>query len=175
MLVEEEENLARSDQAGRGEELAIFRIERVGQHPGIPHQMVHRHGAQARPVVGQREIARALVNPGVAAHVFAQFRFGDQQPVGVVRIGGPVLHAVDPVLLVDPGLLDSVIVHEPVVVVVGIKLPAQGELLHVADADRGLAFLLGFAQRGQEQTGEDRDDRDDHQQFDQREAALARI
>ena len=45
----------------------------------------------------------------------------------------------------------------------------MSEIVH---AVRLLGFLFGARQRGQEHGGEDRDDGDDHEQFDQREAAM---
>jgi hypothetical protein len=57
--------------------------------------------------------------------------------------------------------------HEPVVVVIGVHGPGERELLEVADADGGAGAFLGPRQRGQEQAGKDRDDRDDDQQLDE--------
>src|SRR5439155_10192479 len=46
-----------------------------------------------------------------------------------------------------------------------------GELLHVVQAIRLLRFAFGFRQGGQQHRGENRDDRNNNQQFDQGETA----
>ena len=43
----------------------------------------------------------------------------------------------------------------------------QPDLLHVIDAGRLLGLLLGFAERGQQHGGQNRNDGDHHQQFNQ--------
>ena len=57
-----------------------------------------------------------------------------------------------------------------VLVVIDIHGERQRMLVEVAVAAGGLALLLRTAKRGQEQRGEDGDDRDHDQQLDQREA-----
>ncbi len=59
--------------------------------------------------------------------------------------------------------------HDAIVVVRGIELPANLELLRVAKAHSGLGLHLGPGQRRQQQRGENRDDRDNHEQLNERE------
>ena len=55
----------------------------------------------------------------------------------------------------------------PVVIVHRVHGENQAELFHVAAAFDFLRFCFRFAQRRQQHTGEDGDDRDDHEQFDE--------
>ena len=57
-------------------------------------------------------------------------------------------------------------VREPLQVVLGVKQECQSDLATVAGATDGVGTYLGSGQRGQEHAGENRDDGDDHQQFD---------
>ena len=50
----------------------------------------------------------------------------------------------------------------------------QDRLPLIVEAGDGAALVLGARERWQEQRGEDRDDGDDHQQFDEREPIRAR-
>ena len=61
-------------------------------------------------------------------------------------------------------------VGETAAVVGEIHRAGQADLFQVGKADRLLAFLFGACQRRQQHRGENRDDGDDDQQFDQREA-----
>ena len=66
------------------------------------------------------------------------------------------------------GVLVGVVVHAGIEIVVGkILLDGQPLLTQVADALRGLRLLTGLPQRGEQDGGEDRDDRDHDQEFDQ--------
>src|SRR5205823_1625266 len=66
-----------------------------------------------------------------------------------------------------PGYGRPSVKRHKVVVVVGIHLPAQLQLLHVADALRPLGLALGPRQGRQQHRRENSDDGDDYQQFDQ--------
>src|SRR5947208_9879704 len=55
-------------------------------------------------------------------------------------------------------------------VVEGVKVDGIYHLFSVVQAHDALGFRLGLGQRGQQQPGEDRDNGDDNQQFDEREA-----
>ena len=55
------------------------------------------------------------------------------------------------------------------VILVGVELAGEADLLEVVDANDLAGFLLGGAQGGQEHAGENADDCDDDEEFDQRE------
>lgn len=86
-----------------------------------------------------------------------------------IRIRGPaVFWQVDPtgtvgVVPLAPG--------QRVVVVMRVHRHRQGQISLVIDADGAVGFFFGLRQGGQQQSSKDRNDRDDHQQFDQGEAA----
>jgi len=63
--------------------------------------------------------------------------------------------------------------QNPAVIVVGVKVVCHPDLFEVVFADRGISALLRFGQRGEQQRGEDCDDRDDDQQFDQGEPCIS--
>jgi tetratricopeptide (TPR) repeat protein len=58
-----------------------------------------------------------------------------------------------------------------VVIVRNVKVSGQKNLLHVTEAAGTLALFLGFGERREEHAGEDGNDRDDDQQFNERETA----
>ena len=60
-------------------------------------------------------------------------------------------------------------------IVLGIHVTAQAKLFHVVHARDLPGFFLGAREGGQKHAGEDRDDGNDHKQFDEREAAAARM
>lgn len=97
----------------------------------------------------------------------AEERFGEEEFVGVVGLGAPGLDGVDPVVVFSFGLADAVVVHEAVVGVFGVELPAEGELFDVVAAGDCFSFFLRFAQGGKEHAGEDRNDGDDDEEFDE--------
>ncbi len=59
------------------------------------------------------------------------------------------------------------------VVIVGVHVQGEADLLQVVLTLRARGRLAHFLNRGQEQTDQNRDDRDDHQQLDQGEAIAA--
>ena len=63
------------------------------------------------------------------------------------------------------------VVDEQVAVVIRVEGPGDGELPEVVQAGRSLRPAFGGAERGQEQARQNRDDRDDDEQFDEGEAA----
>ena len=62
---------------------------------------------------------------------------------------------------------------DSVVIVQLIHLPSEHELLGIIHAHNALSLALGLCQGGQEHAGQNRDDGDNHQQFDQGKAFLA--
>ncbi len=85
----------------------------------------------------------------------------------VVRISrvGPGIGQVGNAECLSPGP------NHPIVVVVGIDHGSELQLLQIAHAFDCLCPLLGLAERRQQHGSQDRDDRNHHQQFDEREAA----
>ena len=59
--------------------------------------------------------------------------------------------------------------REKIVVINRIEVAGQQDLPHIVQVDRHLGAVLGPAESGQDQAGEDRDNGDDDQQLDQRE------
>ena len=167
MFIEKNKTLAGINQVAALEELAPVRIELVGEFTGITHEMVHRHGAKACAVIRERDIAGTFVDSDALVDVFAEKRLGEEKFVRVVRLCSPGLDAVDPIVVLAFGLADPVIVDVAVIVVVCVKLPTQGKLFDVVQAGDALALFLRFAECRQEKPGEDRNDRDDDQEFDE--------
>ena len=64
----------------------------------------------------------------------------------------------------------KVVQHNPVLILIGVDRPRQGELLHIVHALYPARLCLGFAQRRQEQTRQDGDDGDDDEEFDEGES-----
>ena len=58
---------------------------------------------------------------------------------------------------------------EAVVVIIGIHISRNPDLVEVADTLSCTGFLFCGGQDWKQQCGQDRDNRDNHQQFDQRE------
>ena len=52
-----------------------------------------------------------------------------------------------------------------------VKHPGQSQLFGITHAQDALCFGLGLSQRGQEHPRKNRDDRNDHQQFDESESS----
>ena len=84
---------------------------------------------------------------------------------------------------IDPVPIKPVLVHrqrgqlgrragKSVVVVADVVQKREADLLQIVDADDVLALGLGFGQRGQEHRRQNGDDRDHHQQFDERKCDL---
>ena len=86
-------------------------------------------------------------------------------------IGGDIKLAINPVRVARKFRERT---EHGVVVIVGIHLPTQAELVQVVHAMNSLAFQLGPAQGGQQHRCEDGDDRDDHQKFNEREGVNRR-
>ena len=64
------------------------------------------------------------------------------------------------------------IVREKIAVIRRVHAEGDAPLFFVADAERFLRLRLGFGQRGQQHSSEDRDDRDHDEEFNQRERTL---
>src|SRR5688572_8256869 len=170
MFVDEQKSLAGLCEIAALKELAPVGVELVGEFAGVADEMVHRNRAEARAVIGEGNITGTFINGDALAHVFAEERFGNEELVGVVGLCAPGLNAVDPVIVLGFGLTDAVVVNIAIIVVIGIKLPAEGELLYVVDAGDAFALFLGLAEGGQEEPGEDRNDGDDDEEFDEGES-----
>ena len=108
-------------------------------------------------------------------------------PDGQCLVVGPekAVHQVDRVCVVGhrPGVIEpadhpgplgidfvEVVGRDFVAVIVGVQNPRQAQLVQIVEALNALGFGLRFCERRQQQRGQDRDDRDDHQQFDERKA-----
>ena len=61
------------------------------------------------------------------------------------------------------------IVYQLATVICGVGDPRQHQLLAVAETGDAGCLALRLGQGGQQQAGQDGDDRDDNQQFDERE------
>ena len=73
--------------------------------------------------------------------------------------------------------VDAILVRsatQAIVAVLRVLNPRQRQLPRVVHAHDALRLLLGLAQRRQEHAGQDRDDRNPHQQLDQCECARPR-
>lgn len=62
-------------------------------------------------------------------------------------------------------------IWKSLVEIVGVEMEGEAELATVIEALHGLRFDLGAGESGEEQTGEDRNDGDDDQEFDESESA----
>ncbi len=95
-----------------------------------------------------------------------------QRAIGVVVSVVPIFHVVGPGLANRAGLVPAVVVDELVFLVVGVKKPGGRQLLEVVHAADALGLRRRFTQCGQQQTGEDGDNGDDHQELDECESGL---
>ena len=69
--------------------------------------------------------------------------------------------------------VNEIIWRQHVVIVVCVHVPAHLQLPQVVDAINRLGAGFPLAQRGQQQTGKNRDDGDDNEEFDQGESKRA--
>ena len=97
-----------------------------------------------------RFIGRTLEDARILADVAAQFGFGDQKDIGVVRCGTPIEDVIDPIRSSFPCFVDAVIVDEMVFMIIGVEGSRQGELADIAEAGGALSFALCFAEGRQE-------------------------
>jgi len=78
---------------------------------------------------------------------------------------------MDIVLVITTGCLGRVIGNaergEDLIVVIQIHVEREAPLLEVVETGCAAGLFLGLAQRGQEQSGQNGDDGNDHQKFDQ--------
>jgi len=146
---------------------------RVGvprQRPPVP---VHVHLRRVvAPALGAARRAGATEDLGVLDvrhdEVTQEHLRGDSRTPSVVHHPRPPV--VDDIAVASSGT--SRPVGEALVVVLHVHQHAQSELLEVALAT-GLACLLtGAGEDGEQDRREDRNDRDDNQQFDERKASL---
>ena len=94
--------------------------------------------------------------------------------VGIVGAQAPVQPAHDPLgvsgaWIVALSLPAVGIVYQLATVICGVGDPRQHQLLAVAETGAAGCLALRLGQGGQQQAGQDGDDRDDNQQFDERE------
>ena len=65
------------------------------------------------------------------------------------------------------------VVYQVTVIIPGIRDPGQHQLLAIVEAGDACCFALGLGQGGEEHASQDGDDRNDHQQFDERKSFFA--
>ena len=117
---------------------------------------------------GDAGIGRALVNADALV-------VGIQVSVGPGQLGN--VGAID-VIAEDPAsdpapvirLTIRAIEHHAVIMIAGVQLPGELELLQIAEAGDALCFGFGFGQGRQQHRCQYGDDRDDDQQLDQGES-----
>ncbi len=73
--------------------------------------------------------------------------------------------------VVEPSLVLDHIRNHHLLMDIGVVMQSQGELLETVPALRSTGGFASVLHRGKKQCQQDRNDRDDDQQFDQREAA----
>jgi len=142
----------------------------------IANKAAHRDGSVARTQGARDGIRRALVAPEGHGQIGPHCPINEVGVVGICAIGlapTPIQPARDPAVQIrahgvcpENGILGDVII-----VVVGVHAPAGNELLQVIHAGDLLRPALGSSQGRQQHCGKDRDDRNDHEQLDQRESA----
>ena len=128
-------------------------------HPGIV-LAANRDGAFIR---------RAFIDAGGLGGVRCQLgvlRIGEPDGVGVIGVVPVVIeHAPHP----TGAGLGQIIPDQVVTILVRIHDPGQSQLFVVAHTLNPLSLNLGLCQCWQQQRGEDGDNRDDHEEFDERE------
>ena len=130
--------------------VAVF-VPRGGEVPRVDH--VRDHLFFVRCVLGDR-VARTHENPDVP----------------VVPLRAALRHERHELQPPAPRVAGGAS-GDHVFILIGEHQHGQADLLEVVEADGGLPLLLGLGQRGQQHRGEDGDDRDHHEQLDQREGA----
>ena len=97
---------------------------------------------------------------------------------GPVKLVGGVVRVLEVVEILRPaaavgvdadGAVAVASVRHAAFIVRSIRSHGRADLLEVACAGDGERLVAGFRQRGEEHGGQDRDDCDDHQEFNQRE------
>ena len=71
---------------------------------------------------------------------------------------------------ITDGLVRIPVGREHVAVFIGVELHVNADLPQIVQARGAIRLRLGLRQRGEQHGGDDRDDRDDDQQFDECEA-----
>ena len=69
--------------------------------------------------------------------------------------------------VINPGIVVESIGNDFVIEIAGIKNPGKLQLFSVAHAPKALGFGLRFGERWQQHARQDRDNGNDHQQFDE--------
>ena len=140
-----------------------------------PQVKIHGDTANARgahPIHNDiRMVSGAFINAGVGA-------VGPERALGHVHrdviIGAVVrveieIRRTPSVLIEGVSGAGSIVAgqHNVAVAVIGVHFPSESELAVVVPALRALGFLFGVGQNREEQTGENRNDRDYDQEFNQ--------
>ena len=172
MFIEKDEGVGWFAEVCSFEKLHVVRVEAVSEFAGIADHCVHRHAADARTVGSGRFVGRTFVNRCRTIGVMAQLGIGEINEVGVVVIVRPILDVVGPGLATGGRFGFAVIVDQEGIVIIRIKGPGQGQLFDVIGALSGFGTRFRFAQSGQEQTGQNGDNRNDHKHFDESEGAI---
>ena len=132
----------------------------------------------ARFAGDSRCIRRAMIDRGIAIVVEEQgICFADGIGIQSGNRAAPTDIVISQRRLVRAAhgdVINIIIRHEVVVVVVRVHVEAQLQLTKVVDAIDGLRAGPATAQHRQQQAGENRNDGDDHEQFDERESAALR-
>ena len=167
MFVEKDKGVGRISNVGSFEELDVIGVEFVGEFARVTDHCIHGHAADAGTVSGWRFVGRTFVNRGRTVGVRAELGIGEIDEIRVVVVVGPVFDVVGPGLAAGDGLGFAVVIDEEIVVIVRVKGPGERELFDVVGALRGFGAGFGFAQSGEEEAGQNRNDSDNYEQFDQ--------
>ncbi len=132
---------------------------------GVGDAGAHGDAAEARDL-GKADDPRAIRGAVIDADGGVVFIQDTKADVGGIVIGAGVAG--------DPGIgagqftlrAGDAVGRECAVVVVGIESPAERELFEIVEAGSSLRFGFGFAERGDEHAGEDRDDGYHDEQLD---------
>ena len=133
---------------------------------------VHRNATHARikpAAVLRHAFVRRAAPDGQCLVVGPEKAVHQVDAIRVVRHGTRVVEPAD-----HPGPLGidfvEVVRRNFVGVVVGVQNPRQAQLVQIVEALNALGFGFRFRERGQQQRRQNRDDGDDHQKLDEREA-----
>ena len=152
-------------------------LDQVGVPTVAIHIAVHRNAAGPQVLI-LTDLHLVLIGGALVDAerliVGPQLPFGrhDESDIGAIpditRPGDRIDPPFDPTLLVAGAVL-----NELIVVIAGVHNPGKRELFPVTDALHSGRLGLGLRQCGKEHSGENRDDGNDHEQFDQSEACSA--
>ena len=120
------------------------------------------------------ETAQGIVERGADLHAFAP-EVRVERPRRRVEAAGLLRAAFEPAEPVEVPAVGgfAAIAESRALVVIPIEVRGGAELAQVAHATQALGQGFAPAQHRQEQAGQDRDDGDDHQEFDQGEGGVS--